>query len=153
MRTIDLLEKVSAKYDITEHHHCFTTQQEAADKDVPGIEPSKAQVVKLDDEFYLFVLPEDRDIDFDMIKKQFGASQARLASDDEELELLPDCQPGSELPLGCIYDLITVIDRSLDAGDYIVFRSEERNTTIRMEMSEYERLTNPQIMSFSYPNK
>lgn len=153
MKTVDILDKVSASYDITEHHKGFTSQQEAADQDVPGVEVAKAQVVRIDDEFYLFVLAEHCDIDYDILRKQFGAEEVRVADTEEVKQLLPDCEPGEELPIGAMYNLMTFLDREIGLNDYIVFRCEERDKTVRMEMCEYKRLTSPRILTFSYPNR
>jgi Ala-tRNA(Pro) deacylase len=57
---------------------------------------------------------------------------------------------GAEPPFGNLYDLQTVMDKSLEADDHITFQAGSYEKAIRMSMKDYRRLVEPKVLEFSY---
>ena len=150
MKVKEFLDETLARYELMRHRPTFTAQQMAAEEHVPGLQVAKPVVVKADDEYYMCVLPACYKVDLDLLKRQIGAENVELADESEMAELFPDCSLGAEPPLGSIYGLLTLMDKSLEADEYIVFQGGEHDSAVKMEVSEYERVANPRILSFSY---
>ena len=89
-------------------------------------------------------------VDLDALKRQLGAQQITLAEESEMATLFPDCSIGAEPPFGNLYGLLTLMDKSLEMDEYIMFQSGSHEQAIRMEMDEYKKLVSPRILSFSY---
>lgn len=150
MKVLDFLDRVSADYELTSHDPTFTAQQMAAEEHVPGMSVAKPVVICADEAYYMCVLPACCKIDFDLLKREIGASQIGLAEEGELVGLFDDCSLGAEPPFGCLYGLLTFMDRSLDAGNYIVFQAGTHEDCIRMSTAEFKRLAKPRILNFGY---
>ena len=59
--------------------------------------------IKVDDIFYMCVLPACCKIDLDALRQQIGAKHVKLADENEMAKLFPDCALGAEPPFGGMY--------------------------------------------------
>ena len=150
MKLLDFLDEVSANYELTRHDPTFTAQQMAAEEHVPGMNVAKPVIVCADGEHYMCVLPACCKIDFDLLKRQVGADELTLADEDSLAELFGDCSLGAEPPFGHLYGLLTLMDRTLEDDEYIVFQAGTHEDSIRMSVEEFKQLAEPRILDFSY---
>src|SRR6185436_3774563 len=65
------------------HPVAFTTMETAALEHVPGREVAKVVVLKADKRFIMAVLPADRVIQMDTLRRVAGAQRLRLATESE----------------------------------------------------------------------
>jgi Ala-tRNA(Pro) deacylase len=149
MTVVEYLDTCLADYGITQHHPTPTAEALAHKENVPDENVAKPVLVKADGDFCMCVLPADRKINFKMLKDQLNVKSLTLASEDEMVDLFPDCEVGTEPPFGIIYGIETYMDRSLENDMYIVFQGGTHETAISMSMEEYERLAYPRIMDFT----
>ena len=84
------------------------------------------------------------------MKSQLGVKKADLADETEIGKLFPDCDLGAEPPFGNLYDLPTIMDKSLEDDDYILFQAGSHEKAIRMSMANYRKLVQPKVLAFSY---
>ncbi|MBE0537764.1 MAG: YbaK/EbsC family protein [Phycisphaerae bacterium] len=150
MKVVDFLEEESAQYEVTQHRPTFTAQQMAAEEHVPGMFVAKPVVVRADSTYYLCVLPACCKIDLDALRVQLGVARVELAEESELAKLFPDCALGAEPPFGALYGLETIMDASLQEDEYIVFQAGTHEQALKMDVSEYRRLAEPKVLSFSY---
>jgi Ala-tRNA(Pro) deacylase len=150
MRVIDFLDKSGAKYEITEHKPAFTAQHIAAAEHESGKFVAKPVVVKVDDRVVMFVLPACYKIDLKALKKQMKAKKVGLLTEEEMGQLFGDCELGAEPPFGNLYDMPTVIDKTIEDDDHILFQAGSHEKAIRMSMADYMKLVAPDVMEFSY---
>ncbi len=150
MRVTDFLDESGVKYEVTEHVPAFTAQQMAAAEHEPGRFVAKPVIVKADGKYIMCVLPAPCKIDMRALKQQLGAKQVELAEENEVGRIFSDCELGAEPPFGNLYDLPTIIDKSLEADDHILFQAGTHDKAIRMAMDEYRRLVKPKVLEFSY---
>lgn len=150
MKLLDFLDGVSADYELTRHDPTFTAQQMAAEEHVPGMSVAKPVIINADGEYYMCVLPACCKIDFDLLKREIGASEISLAEEGVLTRLFDDCSLGAEPPFGCLYGMLTFMDRSLASGDHIVFQAGTHEDCIHMSVADFKRLAEPRILNFSY---
>ena len=150
MRVIDFLDKSGVSYEITEHRAAFTAQSMAAEEHEPGKYVAKPVIIKADDKYVMCVLSACCKIDLDALKSWIGAESVELADESDIIKIFPDCSPGAEPPFGNLYDLPTIIDKSLEDDDHIIFQGGTHETAIRMSMDDYLRLAEPKMLEFSY---
>ncbi len=150
MKVVDFLDEKSAKYEVAEHRPTFTAQQMAAEEHVPGMYVAKPVVVRSGETYYMCVLPACCKIDLDALKSQLGVEHVELADESEMTKLFTDCALGAEPPFGGLYGLETVMDKALEADEYIVFQAGTHEEAVKMDMAEYRRIAECKVLSFSY---
>lgn len=150
MGVMDYLDQSNIKYDVMEHPPAFTAQHVAALEHEPGQYVAKPVIINADGKYIMCVLPACYKIDMGALKKQLGASSVTLADENEIGRIFGDCELGAEPPLGNLYDLPTVMDKTLEKDDHIVFQAGTHEKAVRMNMEDYRRLVEPVVMEFSY---
>jgi len=132
------------------HHQPTHTSEDSAkargeDVSIGG----KAIVMKIEDDFKLFVLSAALKIDSKKIKEFFGAKRIRFAN-REELKKLTGLVPGAVPPFGRpILKLNLYVDRSILENERIAFNAGSLTDSIIMSTKDYIMKTNPQIFHFS----
>ncbi len=150
MRVIKFLNKSKVKYKATKHEPAFTAQQMAAVVHESGKYVAKPVIVKADGQYVMCVLPACYKIDLKALKKQLKAKKVELAEEKEIGRIFDDCELGAEPPFGNLYDLPTVMDKTLEKDDHIMFQGGTHDKAIRMSMDDYRRLVEPKVLEFSY---
>jgi len=150
MRVIAFLDKSNVKYEMTEHKPTFTAQHVAAAAHERGQYVAKPVMVKVDGKVVMCVLPASYKIDLKALKKQMKAKKAELLTEEEMGRLFDDCELGAEPPFGNLYDMPTVIDKSIEDDDHILFQAGSHANAIRMSMADYMKLVAPDVLKFSY---
>ncbi len=150
MRVTEFLDKSGVNYEVTEHKPAFTAQNLAAVAHEPGKYVAKPVIVRADDKYVMCVLSACHKIDLRALKKQLGAKSVELAEEKDMGEMFPDCELGAAPPFGNLYDLPTVIDKSLEKDDHITFQGGTHEKAIRMSMDDYRKLVAPKVLEFSY---
>ncbi len=150
MRVIEFLDKSAARYEVTKHPPAFTAQQMAAVEHEPGQYVAKPVIVKADGKYVMCVLSACYKIDMGALKSQLGAKSVKLAKEKEIGKIFDDCELGAEPPFGNLYDLPTIMDKSLEEDDHITFQAGTHEKAIRMSMDDYRKLVEPKVLEFSY---
>jgi prolyl-tRNA editing enzyme YbaK/EbsC (Cys-tRNA(Pro) deacylase) len=158
MTESDVLESiraflVSAGVSFVEKRHeaTFTSEESARARGEPLRIGAKALVVKTDDRFRLFVLPADRKLDSQAVKRQLGAKKLRFA-DAAELRSLTGLEPGSVPPFGApVLGLELFADPALCENEKIAFNAGSLTTSIVMASADYRRVSGAQWMPLSQP--
>jgi len=84
------------------------------------------------------------------LKSQLGAKSVELAKEKDIGKIFDDCELGAEPPFGNLYDLPTIMDKSLEKDDHITFQAGTHEKAIRMKMKDYRKLVEPKVLEFSY---
>jgi len=150
MQVTEFLDKSKVKYKVTKHEPSYTAQNLAAAEHEPGKFVAKPVIVRADDKYVMCVLSAPNKVDMKALKKQLGAKSVKLADEKEIGRIFPDCALGAEPPFGNLYDLPTVMDKSLEADDHITFQAGSYEKAIRMSMKDYRKLVEPKVLEFSY---
>jgi Ala-tRNA(Pro) deacylase len=119
----------------------------------PGRGVAKTVLVRAGEKFVLAVLPATARIDFGRLAGVLGinSSQLRLASADEIVKTIGDCEPGVIPPFGQLYELETLMDESLADNVTVVFGANTRHQGMRMRFTDYEALEEPVRADFAEP--
>lgn len=137
------------KYEKISHSPAYTAQEVAAKAHVSGWELAKTVVVQLDGKFAMAVLPASEQIDLGYFAEIVGAKEARLASEDEFIDLFPGCELGAIPPFGNLFGLKVYVAPELAEDEMIVFSAGSHTDLIRMAYDDYEWLTEPEMMPFA----
>lgn len=145
----ELLNKNKIKYEAKAHQRVMTAQEVAQAEHIPGRELAKTVVVKKGKEFYLFVLPAPKQVDFSQLRKIFNSHDISLASEAEFRGLFPDSELGAMPPFGVLYGLKTYVDESLKKEREIAFNAGTHTDTILMSLTDFEKVVKPEYTRFA----
>jgi len=142
-----LLDDEKIEYVLTQHEAVKTSEEAAK---IRGVDPktgAKAMVVKANEEFFLFVLPGDRKIDWKKIKNLLRVKRLRLATEDEAEEIT-SVKIGSIPPFGNILNLPTYFDKGILENEWINFNPGSKIHSISMKSADLLRLVKAHIEEF-----
>jgi len=149
IRLEDFLRKNGINFKSVVHSEAYTAQEIAASMHVHGREVLKSVMIKADGKFVMAVLPADSKVDFKKLKDVLKDKDLRLASETEFKSLFPDCEPGAEPPFGNLYNVETVVDRSVTKDEHIFFNAGNHYEAIEMDYRDFENLVKPKIADFA----
>jgi Ala-tRNA(Pro) deacylase len=149
-RIRELLHSADVPFRETQHAATHTSAESAAARNQDLSLGAKALVLRVDDNFALFVLRADRRIDSGAVKKQLGAKRLRFAT-AEELHELTSLVPGAVPPFGepiLPFKLYAEISLST-AGTQIAFNAGSLTDSIAMSVADWQRVAQPTWLEFA----
>ncbi|MEM7315664.1 MAG: YbaK/EbsC family protein [Planctomycetota bacterium] len=146
---LDLLDSNGIEYRTVQHPPTRTSEESAAARGESLKTGGKALLLKLGDEFRLFVMPADRKLDSKAIKKHFGIKKVRFATADELMERT-GLVPGSVPPFGQpILPFPLFVDSAIADNERIAFNAGSLTDSVIMQVADYLPLANPTMLSFT----
>ena len=131
------------------HEPTFTSEESARARGEEVKVGGKALVVRVGDDFKLFVLSAARSLDSAALKRLFGVKKTRFADRDELLKLT-GLVPGSVPPFGRpILPLDLYADPSVLANEVIAFNAGSLSDSIVMAVGDWQRVANPVVIEFA----
>ena len=126
------------------HHEPTPTSQDSARVRGEDISTGgKALVLKVGNEFRLFVIRGDEKIDTKIIKKHFSVNKVRFATPDELFELT-GLIPGAVPPFGKpILHLELYVEKGITLNTTIAFNAGSVTDSIIMKVEDYLKSVNP----------
>jgi Ala-tRNA(Pro) deacylase len=150
MNVFEYLDQANAHYATSEHAPTYSAQVMAAEEHERGQYVAKPVMVKAEGNYIMCVLAAPDKVIFDKLLDYLGTDDVMLATEDETRAIFPDCEEGAEPPFGRLYGIRTILDSSLEDDDHIVFQAGTHDKAIRMTMSDYLALAQPEIVDFAY---
>ncbi len=146
---VRLLSSSGITYREVVHEPTRTSDESAKARGVDLSVGGKAIVLKVGEEFRLFVLSAARKLDSQKIRNHFGERKLRFAT-PEELLSMTGLVPGSVPPFGRpILDFELFVDRSITENSVIAFNAGSLTTSIIMNCMDYLSIASPRIFDFS----
>lgn len=144
-----LLDSRGIAYRCVHHEPTRTSEESAAARGVDLAVGGKAILMKVDDDFRLFVFSAARRINSRKITKHLGAKKLRFAS-PAELHQLTGLAPGSVPPFGrpvLPFDLH--VDISIRDNAVIAFNAGSPTDSIIMQTDDYLRIVQAGLLDFT----
>ncbi len=148
VRLVTLLRTEGVEFRLT-HHDAVTTSAEAAA--VRGAElrsGAKAMLVKARSGLVLVVLAADRKVSWKLLKPLLGDKGARFAT-NEELHEATGLSKGAVPPVGLLFGLRTIYDRSLLEVETVNFNAGTQTDSITMARDDLIRIGGGELAEFS----
>jgi Ala-tRNA(Pro) deacylase len=150
MNIFEYLDQSNAHYAVSEHAPTYSAQVMAAEEHEKGQYVAKPVIVKAQGQYIMCVVAAPDKVIFDKLRDYLGTEDVVLAMEEEIRGVFPDCEEGAEPPFGRLYGLRTIMDSGLEDDDHIVFQAGSHDRAIRMAMSDYLALAQPEIVDFAY---
>jgi Ala-tRNA(Pro) deacylase len=150
MRVLQFLSEQHIDYQPLVHPPAFSSQKRAKHLGVSGRQVAKTVLLAGPRGYLLAVLPATHQVDTERLAAEVGGP-IRLANEQEIGRVFPDCEWGVVEPFGTLYGIPTVLDQSVNPETEIVFEAHTHAEAVRMKCSDFERLEQPQRLSFARP--
>lgn len=148
-KLIDYLEENQIQFTRIIHSKAFTAQIIAHRAHISGNILAKTVILKTsNNNFIMTVIPANYQVDLKMISEIYG-EPLELASEEEFQTLFPGCETGAMPPFGNLFDLPVYVSETLSCSDEIAFNAGNHKELLQLQCSDYKRLVNPKIASFS----
>lgn len=145
----DFLNAAGVPFEEKRHEPTFTSEESARARGESLSIGAKALVIKTDQVYRLFVLPADRKLDSQAIRRELGVRKTRFAT-AQELSELTGLVPGCVPPFGPpILALELVADPALCDREKIAFNAGSLTTSIVMRAADYRRVCGARWMAIS----
>ena len=147
-RLLDLLRTEGVEFRASSHDPVTTSAEAAAVRGAELRSGAKAMLVKSKSGFVLVVLAADRRVDWKLLAPLVGGKGARFAS-DEELHELTGLSKGAVPPVGALFGLRTIYDRSLLDVQTVNFNAGTHSDSVAMARDDLIRIVGGELASFS----
>jgi Ala-tRNA(Pro) deacylase len=95
------------------------------------------------------VLPANQKVILQDLREITGADSVKFATEDEFEDLFPGCEVGAMPPFGNLYGMDVFVSPTLAREEEIVFNGGTHRDLVRMAFRDFERLVEPQVLSFT----
>jgi Ala-tRNA(Pro) deacylase len=145
---VALLRAEAVEFRLTRHDAVTTSEEAAAVRGAELRSGAKAMLVKAKSGFVLVVLAADRKVDWKLLKPLLGDKSARFANDDE-LREATGLSKGAVPPVGALFGLRTIYDRSLLDVETVNFNAGTHTASITMARDDLIRIGGGELAEFS----
>ena len=143
------LQSQKIEFTIIQHEPTLTSAESAKARGEDLSIGGKALIIKVGNDFKIFVLSASRKIDSNAIKKQFNVKKLRFVNSDE-LKDLTGLTSGAIPPFGRpIINLDLFVDRSIQNNQKIAFNAASLTNSIIMRMKDYLSIVEAEFFDFS----
>jgi Ala-tRNA(Pro) deacylase len=143
------LEQQGVAYEETHHPEVFTSQAVAQCEHISGHHMAKVVAVMADGRPVELILPASRQVVLDRVRDMLGASDVRLASEDELTRCFTDCEPGAIPALRHWSGVDVYMDETMKVEGDVLFQAGTHSDAIRMRFADWFRMVQPRMGSFS----
>jgi Ala-tRNA(Pro) deacylase len=143
------LDACNVKYTSIVHSPAYTAQEIAQSAHIKGRSLAKVVIVKLDEVMAMAVVPADTKVVLQDLRDLTAHENVQIASEDEFKTRFPDCELGAMPPFGNLYSMDVYVADSLAKNDQIAFNAGSHMEVIQLAYADFERLTQPKVLSFS----
>lgn len=143
------LELRGIPFEELHHPEAYTAQQVAQREHFSGHHVAKVVVVMVDGRPVELILPASRHVNLDRVRQVLGASQVRLASEEEMTKFFTDCEVGAVPALRHWQGVEVLMDRALQAEGDILFQAGTHADAIRLNFQDWYEMVHPQVATFS----
>jgi Ala-tRNA(Pro) deacylase len=147
-KLVALLRAEAVSFRLTHHDPVTTSAEAAAARGAELRSGAKAMLVKTRTGFVLTVLAADRRVDWKLLAPLVGGKGARFAT-DEELRGATGLSKGAVPPLGRVFGLRTIYDRSLLDVETVNFNAGTQTDSVTMDRADLIRIGGGEVAAFS----
>ena len=146
---IELLDGAGVAYKVIEHEPEGATESVSALRGHPVAQGAKCIILivkpdKRTTKYVLAVVPGDRRVDLDAVKRRYSARYVGFA-DAATAERLARTVPGTVLPFGLDPELDLIADPAIVAEPEIYFNAARLDRSIMMSGPDYATIADPAI--------
>jgi len=148
---VQYLNKTGVSFELLSHIPAFSAHEVATATHVQDKELAKTIIISADESKWMAVLPADFRLNDRLVKRALGVRHVHFIQEEELTNLFPDCEIGAMPPLGNLYSLPVVVDKTLTYNDQIVFNAGTHTESVKMKFKDFENLVHPRVVQIAEP--
>jgi Ala-tRNA(Pro) deacylase len=157
-KLVKYLEERGVKHEILEHRTVYTALDVAATMRRKLNEIAKSLFIKANKDYYVVVLPADRNIDFNKLSKVIGKQTGQKAvtvkiPGEKIMENVLKVKAGTMSAFGGLHKLPVVMDKGLSRVKKAVFSAGSFNHSVEMLVRDFVALENAALGDFGKKKK
>ena len=152
-RLKELFDEAKISYEVYNHPLAYTAQEIAQSQHFPGDQMAKVVMLKVDGELVMGVIAGNQKIHLSTARASLGASEVRLATEDEFISRFPDCEIGAMPPFGNLFGVPVYVDPAVEKDQAIYFNAGNHVQTVRLRYDDFEKLAHPSIVHLTEAKK
>lgn len=126
-------------YDVKTHERTFSAAETARASSIPEDNLAKGVLLRCEDGYLLAVVPASCRVDVAALSEWLKQPVA-LASETEASAIFGDCELGSIPPVAGAYDLMAVMDDSLEGFRDLYFEAGDHRMLVHLSAANFQRL-------------
>ena len=139
-KVLKFLEKANVKYEPIQHRTVYTAYDKAATLRVAQKIVGKTLVVSLDKNLALVLIPANKNLDKNKLKKLSRTKKIDFVSERVIKNKLKGVKVGVIPPFGSLWKLPTFVDRSLLKAPKIIVNGGDYNFSIKISPASLKKL-------------
>ncbi len=134
-KVINFLEKHNIKHDVLEHKTVYTAYDAAQTMGEKISNITKTLALKVDKKYALVVIPADRRLDLEKLKKSLGVKKLSIVK-EISIEKIFKIKTGKLLPFGTFHKVPVYVDNVLLKSKAIIVSSGTHTESLRLKAKD-----------------
>jgi Ala-tRNA(Pro) deacylase len=151
-KVIAYLEKSKIKYEVVKHKQVFTAHDLAMTLHITHKQIAKSLLIKAGPDFFIAVLPADRNLDFKKLAKLASVKKIELPK-EQIMKIKFKVKPGALPAFGGLYKLPVYVDKSILAVKKMLLSSGSFIESILLSPKDYVKSEQAKLGNFSVIKK
>jgi Ala-tRNA(Pro) deacylase len=145
----EYLDACRIRYITISHSPAYTERELRSAVRVHGTQMTKAEMIRVDGELVMAVLPAPHVVDLKRLRDLVGALSVDHAPIEVYRDLIGGWAADALPPFGNLCGIDIYVARELAYESTIVFHSGTLNELVCMSYSDYQHLVRPKVIAFS----
>lgn len=133
------LNSMHISYELVPHRRTLSSMESATAAHVPSHCIAKGVLLRDEKGYLMAVLPADRHVPMDELRRQLGR-KVELASEDDVYRMFRDCEPGAIPPVGSAYGLETFVDTELTKEPEVYMEAGNHHELVHLSRDGFKEL-------------
>lgn len=146
------LDKLKWKYEEVPHRKVFTVYDLAQTTKLKLNTIVKTLLIKADKEYKLVLLPANKRVDLNAVKKLLGAKKITLSNEKEMIKAFK-VKPGAMTAFGKLHKVGVLLDKSLLKTEKMLFSAGSFTDSLRLKLKDYVKFEEPTVGAISEKSK
>ncbi|NCF75017.1 MAG: hypothetical protein GWO87_00840 [Xanthomonadaceae bacterium] len=151
-KIINFLEKYNINYEILEHKTVYTAFDMAQTMKKELSQIAKTLALKVDKKYILVVVPADRKLNFDKLKKLLKAKKIEIVKEIDMVKIFKT-KKGNLLPFGIFHKVPVFIDKTLLKTKIIIVSGGSYTESLKLKTMDLLKYGGEALISFSKKHK
>jgi prolyl-tRNA editing enzyme YbaK/EbsC (Cys-tRNA(Pro) deacylase) len=138
-RVVEHLQSLGSTFEVIPHEQAYTSLGEAQALGIAADEVVKTVAVHTAGGYALMAVPGYRKLDMRLVHEAVGDNHARLATEEELAQDMPDYELGALPPLGSLLGAHVYVDPEVMSHETVVFAAGKQTESVKMRTEDLFR--------------
>jgi len=142
----ECFDEAKISYEVYNHPLAYTAQEIAQKQHFSGDHMAKVVMLIVDGNLAMAVVTASEKVHLPTAAHNLGATNVRLATEDEFMARFPGCEIGAMPPFGNLFGLPVYVDPAVGDSELIYFNGGTHVQTVRLRYADFRKLVKPRVI-------